>query len=356
MKRTNTAKWIESAHRWQINVQNDGIRKTFTSATPGRTGQREANRKADEWLENGIATTRRTVADAWQPFFERTQKTTSESNWRPMQGRYNKWIAPEIGYRKLNTLTQQDVQNIIDNAHSAGKSRKTQQNILGDLRKFFKFCRKSNWTTFIPDEVTVPDSARLKGKTILQPSAVTKLMQCDTTEWRGKTIPDDRIHYYRLVVFTGMRPGELLGLEWADIKNGIAHIKRSRNYYGKDTLGKNQNANRKVVLPQIAIEELKAQKKLTGKQSRVFVQENERNIWRAWKRYCVANDIPPCSLYELRHTFVSIAQDLPTGQLKQIVGHSANMDTYGIYAHHLDGQNAAIAENLNSIFSKIAVE
>lgn len=34
MKRTNTAKWIESAHRWQINVQKDGVRKTFTSAKP----------------------------------------------------------------------------------------------------------------------------------------------------------------------------------------------------------------------------------------------------------------------------------------------------------------------------------
>ena len=38
MKRTNTAKWVESAQRWQINVQKDGKRKTFTSTKPGRTG------------------------------------------------------------------------------------------------------------------------------------------------------------------------------------------------------------------------------------------------------------------------------------------------------------------------------
>lgn len=56
MKRTNTAKWIESACRWQINVQKDGVRKTFTSAKPGRTGQREANKKADDWLEKGLQT------------------------------------------------------------------------------------------------------------------------------------------------------------------------------------------------------------------------------------------------------------------------------------------------------------
>lgn len=54
MKRTNTAKWVESAQRGQINVQKDGKRKTFTSTKPGRTGQREANAKADAWLDDGL--------------------------------------------------------------------------------------------------------------------------------------------------------------------------------------------------------------------------------------------------------------------------------------------------------------
>lgn len=49
--RTNTAKWVESRKRWQVNVQKDGTRKTFTSSIPGRNGQREANAKADAWLE-----------------------------------------------------------------------------------------------------------------------------------------------------------------------------------------------------------------------------------------------------------------------------------------------------------------
>lgn len=68
MKRTNTAKWIESAQRWQINVQKDGVRKTFTSAKPGRTGQREANKKADDWLENGLQTRGKTVESAYKEY------------------------------------------------------------------------------------------------------------------------------------------------------------------------------------------------------------------------------------------------------------------------------------------------
>ena len=53
-KRINTAVWQEKYKRWQINVQKDGIRKSFYSSTPGRTGQREANKKADQWLDGDI--------------------------------------------------------------------------------------------------------------------------------------------------------------------------------------------------------------------------------------------------------------------------------------------------------------
>ena len=69
MKRTNTAKWVESAQRWQINVQKDGVRKTFTSARPGRTGQREANAKADAWLDEGLVSRKVKVADASEDVF-----------------------------------------------------------------------------------------------------------------------------------------------------------------------------------------------------------------------------------------------------------------------------------------------
>ncbi len=45
-KRTNTAKWIENQKRWQVNVQKDGVHRSFTSSKPGQTGQREINAKA----------------------------------------------------------------------------------------------------------------------------------------------------------------------------------------------------------------------------------------------------------------------------------------------------------------------
>lgn len=54
-KRTNTAVWMGKQKRWQINVQKYGERRSFYSSTPGRTGQREANAKADAWLDDNIS-------------------------------------------------------------------------------------------------------------------------------------------------------------------------------------------------------------------------------------------------------------------------------------------------------------
>lgn len=350
MKRTNTAKWIESAHRWQINVQKDGVRKTFTSAKPGRTGQREANKKADDWLENGLKTRKQTVETAYAEFMLRTMKISSEGNWRPMQGRYNKWIRPRIGSMKLTAISEQNLQDVLDDAFASGRSKKTIKNIAGDLRSFFKFCRKAGWTTFLPEDLSIPEGARNKERTILQPQDIVTLLNVDTTLYRGRRVKDDRIHYYRLAVFTGMRPGELLGLQWSDIDGSIAKIKRSVTIYESESRGKNENATRAVVLSERSLKELNAQREYTGMLHCVFVQEKERNIRRAWYRYCESNGIARCTLYELRHTFVSIAANLPTGQLKQVIGHSQNMDTYGVYAHTINGQNKVIAKNIETVF------
>lgn len=51
----------------QIKMQKDGVRRTFTSTKAGRTGQREANRKADAWLDEGISSTTKPAARTCGP-------------------------------------------------------------------------------------------------------------------------------------------------------------------------------------------------------------------------------------------------------------------------------------------------
>ena len=55
----------------------------------------------------------------------------------------------------------------------------------------------------------------------------------------------------------------------------------------------------------------------------------------------------------MRHTFISIAKNLSEGQIRPLVGHSKNMDTFGIYGHELRGELQPTAQQIDSLFSQI---
>lgn len=184
----------------------------FLQQHAGRTGQREANRKADAWLEDGIGAKVGRVEDVYKLWLEGLKQTTSASNYEPIESRWRTWVLPIIGKKRVNALTDADLQAIVNKAAAAGKSRKTLQSIAGDLRAFCKFCRKAKLSTFLPEDIQIPAGARLKGKKVLQPDDLVKLFSTDTTLYRGKRVHDDYIHAYRFEVLTGLRPGELLGL------------------------------------------------------------------------------------------------------------------------------------------------
>lgn len=352
-KRTNTAQWQEKFQRWRIAVQKDGVRKFFYSSTPGRNGQREANRKADAWLEEGIGVKAGRVEDVYKLWLEGLKQTTSAGNWEPVESRWRVWVLPIIGKKRVNALTDADLQTIVNKAHAAGKSRKTLQLLAGDLRAFCKFCRKAKLSTYLPEDVQIPAGARLKGKKVLQPDDLVKLFSIDTTLYRGKRVHDDFVHAYRFEVLTGLRPGELLGLRWADIKGSTVNLSRAINVKGIETRGKNENAVRSFVLSDVARAVLEAQRAITGHCESVFCLETERRYYKRWKVYCAANDLQPVSLYELRHTFVSVVKTLPAGEVKELVGHSEDMYTFGIYSHTLTGEDIATAQAVNAVFLKL---
>lgn len=352
-KRTNTAQWEEKYQRWRIAVQKDGVRKQFYSSTPGRTGQREANAKADRWLDDGIGVKARRVEDLYQEWYATVVKTTGTGNQRNIESRWRTRILPAIGRKRITSLTEQDLQDVVNDAYSDGLAKKSLQSLCADMRAFCKWCRAKKLTTFHPEGLHVPAGARSKGKKVLQPDALITLFRVDTTLYRGKRVHDDFIHAYRFQVLTGLRPGELVGLRWADVKGGTVFISRAVNVLGEQTRGKNDNAVRAFVLSDLARAVLEQQRAVTGAGESVFCLKSEAYYYKRWQVYCRVNDIPPVSAYEMRHTFVSVAKKLPAGEVKDLVGHSEDMDTFGVYGHALTGEDTETAQAVNGMFLKL---
>lgn len=356
-KRTTTAVWHDKHQRWQINVQKDSKRRGFYSSTPGKKGQRECHAKADAWLDDNIEDQNKKVEDLYDAFIDGLKKTTSKSHWFKYESFGKNWIKPVIGNKKIGQLTEQDIQDIIDKAFDKGRlSRKTLQNIRACLAAFIKFCRKKNTTKLIIEDVNIPSLAKKLDKHILQPHEMLILFKSNKTSLRGKEVTDRFINAYRFQVLTGLRPGELMGLiDKEDIKGNILTVNRSINVYNEITSGKNQNARRRFALTQKAMEVLNAQRALDLNSEYLFGDMHLSTYEKRWNVYCEYNKIPHTTLYELRHTFVSIAKKLKEGQLKPIIGHSEDMDTFGTYGHEVEGELQDTADDLNDLFQDILV-
>ena len=370
-RRTNSAVWLGT--RWRIQLCRNGVHRVFYSSTPGRRGQRECQAKADKWLESATHDEGTPFAVLWEQYLTDVQQSSSKSNYEGVRKMGQNYILPELERVKIGALTEGHLQDVLNKAYKHGclrpdhastrtepLSRKTLQGIRAAETAFLKWARKHGYTTLRPEELTIPGGARLKGKNILQPEALRTLFSVDTVTRRGRQEFDENIYAYRFLVATGLRPGELVGLCCDDVQGHTVSVRRAVNRYGETTRGKNENAVRSFELNSFAYEVYSQQLALlhrqglpTGEGCKLFPVRNQQSLYNYWKHYQLSNGIPHVSLYELRHSFVSIAQDLPDGKLKRLVGHSRNMDTRGVYSHQVEGEAEATAREMGEIIKQI---
>ena len=380
MKTRNvSAQWLEKYQRWQIKVTNeDGVRKTFTCSMPGRKGQTECNRKADDWLLSGLKSPDARCGDlvtSWLDALKDECITRDVNGETVYTDRYVKaesiarvHLMPALKLVKISRLTAGDLQSIIHAAAKKGCAKKTLMNIRSIMSLWLNYCRKLKVTHLTTEDVVLPKNAPSKEKRILQPEELRILMSTSTTVRCGKTVEEWYINLWRLAVVLGYRPGELLALERSHLKNGVLRVRGSINDRNIKTSGKNNNAIRDTVLPKIALDILSDQIRMLTKAGIVSPYlfptpqgtiSNQSTTRHRWTRYCESNGITTVTPYELRHTYVSVCSgrgDLSLSELKSLIGHSKNMDTLGVYAHKLADADTRLAASVNQIFEGVIKE
>lgn len=364
--RKNHAQWVESRQRWQINVQQDGKRRTFTSTTPGERGQVEAERKADRWLERGVTSGKdMRLGQLYTAFLAYKKEFGSKADYKSHEWAGRIWILPLLKHRRSSTITDRDWQNVIDKAFKKGLHKKSLMDIRGSMTAVAAYAKMDKIPLAPPDKdlVKIPRDALEGERKILQPEQARLLFARDYIMHYGRKEPCFFIHAWRFEMLTGMRPGEVAGLQRSrDAKKDLLNIRRAINIYNDVTHGKNDNALREMVPFRQVQEVLDAQaamlKRLGISSLWLFPDEDggpmkPKLSYSRWCTYRSQHGITS-SLYELRHTMVSMAQhDLPESLLKRVVGHSKNMDTYGVYGHEVDGDLKRAATILEQVFDRI---
>lgn len=166
-----------------------------------------------------------------------------------------------------------------------------------------------------------------------------------------------------LTVFTGVRLGELMGLEWQDIdfKNGIIYINRSSQYLADlgifTKVPKTESSIREIAIPEFIIfllEEYKLwyedQKSFYGElwtdSDRLFVQVDGKpmhpsTISKWFVKFVARIGLPVINFHGLRHTNASllVAQNIDIAVISARLGHAQISTTLDFYVHPLLSHN-----------------
>lgn len=356
--RKNEAKWIEKAQRWQINVQKNGVRRTFVDSDPGRKGKINAERKADLWLKEELRDTRLRFNDAYAQFLDYTELHFSKSTYSQREYIGRVWIAPRLKNKRLSIVVGREYQLCIDAAYKAGLARKTLYDIAGCMTAFFSFAEDVLEIQINrPKKFIIPNDAPTKDKRILQPDNLQILFD--------KDINDFYIFAVRFIVVTGLRCGELCGIMNKDRKGNLLQIQRSVTKFGEVTDGKTKNAKRTIVLSQMACDIWDNQISLLEQRgiesdfifpNRWGDRLNSRTLYKYWAKFSASHGFKT-SLHELRHTYISVMKGHSSeALLKQVVGHSKSMDTFGVYGHAVDGELQTVANDTDAAFASLLGE
>jgi len=177
----------------------------------------------------------------------------------------------------------------------------------------------------------------------------------------------------KLLLYSGMRRGELAGLEWKDIDfdKGTISIRRSSQYvsgkgiFTKDT--KTETSDRTIRLSQIAFDMLKTYRAWQSKErlkigsdrndcDRLFTTWNGSPIHpdsiTGWFAELIKrHELPKVTIHSLRHTNITllIMAGIPLRTVAKRAGHSSTVTTSLIYSHAIQSADEMASEVLEDI-------
>ena len=216
------------------------------------------------------------------------------------------------------------------------------------------------------DNVEAPKAKKFKSQ-VLNPQEIQLLFKA--LEGHRLEVP------VSLMLFLGLRRGELLGLNWEDINYADGTITVQRNLvrggdYGTELIlkdPKTQESSRTIPLSSNIIAMLRRHE-LSQKETKlrlgplytatdfVFTKEdglpwNPATFSRAFKDFLVANNLKQVRVHDLRHTNATLMlmSNIPAKVASERLGHSNISITLDLYSHVLKDMQQETTDKIDSI-------
>lgn len=355
------------------------IRKVVSakSAEECRTKLRELQRKIDDGLpvDDGKLTVN-DLLDRWLDVLRRQVASPALANYEVI-ARYH--LRPELGRRRLASLTVSEIDRLLAAKLDAGLSISTVRRIRSVLAQAITQAERWGLASRNVAKLSAPPKAsRQEGRTLTIEQA--KGLMAHLQGHRRQTL-------FVTMLTTGLRRGEALGLKWEDVdfEQGKLFVRRqlrrdvgsfdvaNRRHIGGSLVlvePKTNSSRRAIDLPSIATEMLGLQRERQDCDRRVAREAwqesghvfttnigtllDPRNISREFATVAEQAGLGRWHIHELRHSAASLmlGGGVPIEVVSDVLGHSSIRITADTYGHIGASQRLAAALAIESALSE----
>ncbi len=298
--------------------------------------------------------------DFWyQQYSKITLRPTTQSEYESL---IYKHIIPEIGKIQLDKLTQNDLQQFYSRLKLTGRKIRTQVygNGLSDrmIRACHTLCRKCLEKAVEENLIRINPATDCK----LPPKKYNEMKVLTREEMQRFIIQakhDGYLELFILELSTGMRRGEILGLQWDDLNMKTGVLKISRQVVllnGRIHISepKTKTSIRTIILPKDIIKILKEYKKTVDSKwlfpspVKEDMPRNPSAVRKILARTLKKAGCKHIRFHDLRHTFATtaLANGMDIKTLSTIIGHNSAETTLNIYTHITDEMQRTAAEKI----------
>jgi integrase len=267
---------------------------------------------------------------------------------RSYQSNLDSHIEPFFGARQLAEVTLASVQEFIKTLLGKGLSAKTIGNVIVILKEMFKHAVQWGYLDANPVQYVERPRGEDKEMDVLTPEEVRRLLDAQEEPLRTLLLT---------AVLTGMRQGELFGLQWEDIDfaRHQVHVRRSL-WHGTLGTPKSRRSRRAIDMPP-TLERALQQLSTTRRSAFVFCSERGTPLDADNFRHRVFPEalrwaqLRRIRFHDLRHTYTSllIAHGAHPKYIQAQLGHASIQTTLDRYGHLMPQLHQAEAQKLDQL-------
>jgi hypothetical protein len=177
------------------------------------------------------------IRDAFLPLSRRKWKLSTAST---TSDRIRKHVVTDLGALEMSSLTRDRLQQYLDDKAEQGCSFSVVDHLRWDLRAIFRLAAQDGVLASNPAELLyTPRTPCSPSRRVLSAEQVHQIL--DALDIREQLI-------VRLALFSGMRPGEILALQWKHVREDHLDVVH-RLYRGRLDRPKSERSKRMVALP-----------------------------------------------------------------------------------------------------------